>query len=179
MPCRLNFGSLNSACRVLYYTGTTAEAAGSWTSKVAEKVADSSAGSPAAAQGAFSIKSAPPPTQHDGSSTSAISGAESPTSPGQASPGQSALARGLRLPWTPRGGRLLPGWGSGRSPRLTKEGALGHIDPEVLVTKQLPRIKVRYISAQNVEVSRGRRWIFACFQAPATKSPQQAAVLRS
>ena len=144
---------------------------------MAEKVADSSAGSPAAAQLAFSIKSAPPPPQHDGSSPSAISGATSPASPGQASPGQGARARGLRLPWDPRGGRLLPGWGSGRSPRLTKEGALGHIDPEVLVTKQLPKIKVRYVSAQKVEAPKGRKWIFACFQAPAAKSPQQAAAV--
>ena len=141
-------------------------------------MADSSAGSPAAAQPAFSIKSAPLPPQLDGSSAGAVSGAASPASPAQASPGQSARARGLRLPWTPRGGRLLPGRGSGRAPRLTKEGALGHVNPAVLVTRQLPQIKVRYVSAQNVEAPRGRRWMLACFQAPATKSPQQAAALK-
>lgn len=71
-----------------------------------------------------------------------------------------------------------PAWvGLRKVPRLTKEGALGHIDPEVLVTKQLPKIKVRYVSAQKVEAPKGRKWIFACFQAPAAKSPQQAAAV--
>ena len=97
-------------------------------------------------------------------------GAAASASPAHSAPNDTPRSRGLRLPWSPKNGGLLPRLGLVSSPRLDKEGALGHIDPKALVTKRLPRIKVRYRSGEQLKAKPGRSWVFGCFHVPATKS---------
>ena len=78
--------------------------------------------------------------------------------------------QGFRLPWTIEARNSLPQGGSVRSPRLSKEGASGHIDPKALVTKRLPRIRIRYHSGERPQAKPGRSWVFGCFHTPQTKA---------
>ena len=57
-----------------------------------------------------------------------------------------------------------------RSLRLTKDGALTRIDPKNLVTKKLPKIKVKDSREEKLKVKQGRSWRFACFEPPPIQS---------
>lgn len=106
------------------------------------------------------------PVPHkDGSAKSTAADA----SPAHSAHSDTPRSRGSRLPWTPEAGSFLPQRGSVRSPRLSKEGKLGHIDPKGLVTKKLPRIRIRYHSGEKLQAKPGRSWVFGCFRMPQTK----------
>ena len=144
-----------------------AEHGAAWTSKVAAKVSSidplpvQSYAQPAVR---VTIR---PILQEATLAQSAAAGA----SPAHSAPSDTPRSRGLRLPWTPKGIRgLLPQLSSVRSPKLGKEGASGHIDPKALVTKRLPKIKVRYRSGEQLEAKPSRNWVFGCFRIPPTQS---------
>lgn len=146
------------------------DAYSSWASKVVEKVASSQtarAGTDAPSEALLTIKSLPA-----GASITPTGAVSEPSSAQSRSAlSEAGKRRGIRLPWTPRGGRLISPWGSARSPKLTKDGALAHIDPRILVTKKLPKIKVRSRSRQEGQSRKGRGWaMFACFHTPVTVS---------
>ena len=137
-----------------------------WTFKVAAKVATNDAAlaeTPAQQIDSITIKADP---QVDGMPKDTA--ADAP--PAHSVLNDTPRSRGLWPPWTPKGRKLSPQGLWAKSPRPGKDGALGHIDPKTLVTKRLPRIKIRYESSKRLEAKPGRSWAFGCFSMPPTTS---------